>query len=254
MAGITPPPSSGGGGDGLDSGEVQALIDASIASKAPTANPTFTGNVVVPDADAATEAMNRQASDARYATAAGLTGAPHQVGASGMWYPNAPDRPSASAMTDGRAYMVPLWVPVAFTLTAMGIYVTTQIAASSIQAAVYDDDDGGLPGTRLLDVNSGATWDSTSTGFKTTTGLSLALTPGMYWIGARAAGGAPSVPMTSDQIHGMPVGASPVTDPNSANTAQFAGAIFSTQGSLPSDVSSWTYGIVAAGPQLLLKR
>jgi hypothetical protein len=34
---------------------------------APKANPTFTGNVVVPDADAATEAMNQQASDARYA-------------------------------------------------------------------------------------------------------------------------------------------------------------------------------------------
>jgi hypothetical protein len=50
----------------LDEAAVQALIDSSIASKAPIANPTFTGNVVVPDADAATEAMNRQTSDARF--------------------------------------------------------------------------------------------------------------------------------------------------------------------------------------------
>jgi hypothetical protein len=105
-----------------------------------------------------------------------------------------------------------------------------------------------------LDVNSGATWDSTSTGFKTTTGLSLALTPGFYWLGVRAAGGAPTVVMTIDQLHGVPVGASPVTDPNSANTAQFAGALYSTQGSLPSDVSAWTYAIATSGPQLLLKR
>lgn len=41
-------------------------VTNSLALKAPLASPTFTGNVVVPDADAATEAMNRQTSDARY--------------------------------------------------------------------------------------------------------------------------------------------------------------------------------------------
>lgn len=44
----------------------QAEIDALSGTYAPLANPTFSGNVVVPDADAATEAMNRQTSDARY--------------------------------------------------------------------------------------------------------------------------------------------------------------------------------------------
>lgn len=45
-------------------------IEATLPTLAPLASPTFTGNVVVPDADAATEAMNRQTSDARYPQAA----------------------------------------------------------------------------------------------------------------------------------------------------------------------------------------
>lgn len=46
---------------------VDALFAALSNTYAPLANPTFTGNVVVPDADAATEALNRQTGDARYA-------------------------------------------------------------------------------------------------------------------------------------------------------------------------------------------
>lgn len=53
-------------------GSVTAAVNVSTSLAtldgryAPIANPTFTGNVVVPDADAATEAMNRQTADARY--------------------------------------------------------------------------------------------------------------------------------------------------------------------------------------------
>ncbi len=48
----------------------QDVVFDALALKAPLASPTFTGDVVVPDADAATEAMNRQTSDARYAALA----------------------------------------------------------------------------------------------------------------------------------------------------------------------------------------
>jgi hypothetical protein len=50
-----------------------AALEAADALRAPIANPTFTGNVIVPDADAATEAMNRQTSDARYPQSSTLT-------------------------------------------------------------------------------------------------------------------------------------------------------------------------------------
>jgi len=46
---------------------VSTAAQTALDLKAPLANPTFTGNVVVPDADAATEALNRQTGDARYA-------------------------------------------------------------------------------------------------------------------------------------------------------------------------------------------
>lgn len=47
-------------------GAVDGAIQTELDTKAPINNPTFTGNVVVPDADAATEALNRQTGDARY--------------------------------------------------------------------------------------------------------------------------------------------------------------------------------------------
>lgn len=63
--GVDPDPA----GDGIPD-DLQAALNGQFA---PLANPTFTGNVVVPDADAATEAMNRQTSDARYNLQSSLT-------------------------------------------------------------------------------------------------------------------------------------------------------------------------------------
>lgn len=54
------------GGTGMSATDVEAAIDELATEKANLASPTFTGDVVVPDANAATEAMNRQTSDARY--------------------------------------------------------------------------------------------------------------------------------------------------------------------------------------------
>ena len=55
-------PTADADGEAVNKGQ----MDAADALKAPINDPTFTGNVVVPDADADTEALNRRTADARH--------------------------------------------------------------------------------------------------------------------------------------------------------------------------------------------
>lgn len=52
----------------------QNVVFDALATKAPLANPTFTGNVVIPAADADNEALNRATADARYPVILEYTG------------------------------------------------------------------------------------------------------------------------------------------------------------------------------------
>jgi hypothetical protein len=134
----------------------------------------------------------------------------------------------------------------------MAIWCSTLGASSTTVAAVYDDDNVGLPGTRLLDVNSGAAWDTNTTGMKKTTGLSLALTQGLYWVGILSLTAAPTLVHRTSGSWGIPYQS---TDPPDVsgyqNAAGFQGG--SAKTSLPTDVSSWTFTGTATVPQPLLK-
>jgi hypothetical protein len=239
MAGITPPASGGG----------------STAGLATLASPTFTGDVVVPNADAATEAMNRQTSDARYAGIAAPTGVTSGLGIPGLWY-GYPGyaRGSNVAMQANAPYYQPLFIPVAKTIVAAGMYVVTGAASSFIHAAIYDDDDGGFPGTRLFDINGGAPWDgSANNTFRSTASLSMALTPGMYWIAVMAVGGTPAVNVHADMVTGMPLAGDPVS-----YTPQDMRMVPSpaTPTTLIADVSAYTYtygGSASSTPIVWLK-
>lgn len=111
-----------------------AVFDA-LALKAPLTSPTFTGDVVVPDADAATEAMNRQTSDARYAPKATF---PVLIGVA------LSDETTAITTGTGTAY---IHAPFAFTLTSVKAEVNT---VSSSGAITVDINEGAGAGTSVL--------------------------------------------------------------------------------------------------------
>lgn len=106
-----------------------------LALLAPLASPTFTGNVVVPDADAATEAMNRQTSDARYAPKATF---PVLIGIALS--------DETTTITTGTAKAC-IHAPFAFTLTAVKAEVNT---VSSSGVVTVDINEGAGAGTTLL--------------------------------------------------------------------------------------------------------
>jgi hypothetical protein len=250
MGKITPPPSSGGGGGGLDESEVQALIDSSITSKAPLASPTFTGTPAAPTAAVGTNTT--QVATTAHVQSSKL-GVPSQFGMTGAWYPVIGGGVlSTLAVTAGRPYFTPMFIPRAMTLVQFGTWCQTGAASSAVHCAVYDDDDGGYPGTRLYDINGGAPWDSTAnTTWRETTGLTVTLAAGAYWVGVLAVGGTPTIASnTSSGGYGIPVGGASIgSDPNAANVSGFQAGLYETTGSrttLPSDVSSWTLANIAA--------
>jgi hypothetical protein len=130
----------------------------------------------------------------------------------------------------------------------MGIWCTTLGASSTVVAAVYDDDDGGYPGTRLADVNSGAAWDTNTTGFKSTSSLSISLSAGFYWIATLSLTATPALSSSNQWAAGVPI----VTTPVSNNPHFFRDATGSRT-SLPTDVSAYTFEVTTSIPVVYLK-
>ena len=81
-------------------------------------------------------------------------------------------------MTADRLYLMPLQIPNAITATRIGINVTTGVSGLA-RLGIYADSGGSPSGAPLLDAG---TVDTTTTGEKEIT-ISLALQPGLYWIG-----------------------------------------------------------------------
>lgn len=96
---------------------------------------------------------------------------------------------SLAAPTQSRLRIAPITIPHAVTADRIASDVTTAAASSTLRWVVYSDD-GGYPGTNLLD--TGASGDSTTTGVKEAT-ISLDLSAGRYWLGVVAQGGNPTL-------------------------------------------------------------
>jgi hypothetical protein len=186
-------------------------------------------------------------------TNAGVVG---QGGITGVWYTVPVVRPgNAAALTAGQIRFIPWWVPRSLTLAEIGIWITTGAGSSTMVAAVYDDDNSGKPGTRLLDINSGAAWDTSSSGFKTTTGLSLAVSPGFYWLAILPLTAGPSCISSADPVYGAPAGATVgATITATADFTGTGGLFKSSQSSLGSSaVGLGTLGAAGSSPLLLVK-
>lgn len=98
---------------------------------APIANPTFTGNVVVPDADAATEALNRQTGDARYAPLAAIPLAYRLSPLSDTYI----DSQNATTNNDGGAALVigSSWASTSFARRALLTFDTSALAGLTVR-------------------------------------------------------------------------------------------------------------------------
>jgi hypothetical protein len=158
-------------------------------------------------------------------------------------------RSAGAALSVGKPHFVPLFVPVAKTITEVGIWVSTVATGSTVVAAIYLDDANGMPGTRVLNINSSSPWDTTTgNGFKVTTGMSQQLAPGTYWVAYLAVGGAPTVISTPDPTVGVPLPANPAN----GSSFYFRDSIGSRT-SLPADVSGYSYEVTSSAPIFFVK-
>ena len=101
----------------------------------------------------------------------------------GRWFTNGIFNPQGSAFTNvaNTIRYVPFYLDQDITVTRMGINVVSAGAASSTcRLGIYtNDSSNNQPSTRLVDTG---TIDLVATGPKSVTGLSVALTKGLYWM------------------------------------------------------------------------
>jgi len=94
---------------------------------------------------------------------------------------------SGAALTANQEYYVPILITMGGVLAGVQFEVTTNVAASNMKHALYNQGSDGLPGTKIVDFVTTAT---ATTGIKTDTASAswtpagkVALSPGIYWIG-----------------------------------------------------------------------
>jgi hypothetical protein len=99
----------------------------------------------------------------------------------GRWFTNGIFNPVGASFTNvaNTIRYVPFYIDQDITVTRMGINVVTAGAASSTcRLGIYTNNGTNQPSTRLVDTG---TIDLVATGPKSVTGLSVALTKGLYW-------------------------------------------------------------------------
>ena len=107
----------------------------------------------------------------------------NQFRKSGRWYTQALFGPANGtiAMVINQIVYVPFWVDSSFTLTGLGVNVTTiGSAGSTARLGLYSNDATTTkPLTKLVETS---TFAADTLGAKPMTGLSVALTKGLYWM------------------------------------------------------------------------
>jgi hypothetical protein len=176
----------------------------------------------------------------------------------GRWYaaPNFGSVSTSITLNNGALRATPFWVPNAVTVQAIACEVTTGGGAGALyRAGIYADDGTGRPGALLLDAGtfSVAAGDPGVPGVLTITGLSTALTPGVYWI-AGVVQGNPAPQPTLRTI--TPAGIMPNIDfgtstPTAAEITAGVNATGSQTGALP---NPFVYSSVSsAAPRIYIQ-
>lgn len=152
-------------------------------------------------------------------------------------HPTSVSSPSAIAYPAGVLDLGPLWLG-AGTYDAVAFHVTVAGSTGCVtRVAVYDGGTGGQPGSLLLETSA---VDTTSTGLKTITGLSLVIPSGgkLVWAGA-VNQGAPTTPASI-----IVLGLHPMYSVDSTASIQFPRGLCyrstGTTGSVPATAAAFT--------------
>lgn len=133
------------------------------------------------------------------------TGSYAAAGFAGKWPAGTHLQPhlgsTTAALTNDVVRYTPIWVPEARTLAEIAVETTASASLGGVlRLGVYSSNSSGRPSTRLLDAG---TVDATvAAGLLAKTGLSLALTEGLYWA-AVVSQGSPLTPPTLRALLGF---------------------------------------------------
>lgn len=212
-------PSLAGGGNTGTFGQVYVLANQEPSAKILTNGPIIS-------------ASNQEVASAVHA---GYTAGRYYYGV------NANSGVFAAALAAGILYFAPFFCGTRKTFTKIGVRVTTAVAASNLQLAIYRSDGLGVPTTKVL---STASISAATTGAKEAT-ISRQLEAGLYFL-AVASDAAISINWYTD-FWQLTVGAT--TDNGSESTLLSAG----TFGTWP-DYPTITYSAISnANPQIWMR-
>ena len=115
------------------------------------------------------------------------------------WMISGPGNTGATFVLNSNVgYFSPLLVTKSITVKAIGVDITSGGSAGAlVRLGIYNDTGSGSPGTVLLDAGTTA---ATGTG-AVSIGISITLTPGLYWLVA-AGQGAPATQPTLEALFG----------------------------------------------------
>jgi hypothetical protein len=169
---------------------------------------------------------------------------------------------SSSTLTYGTLRLCPVAVTVPFTLSAAGVEFTAQgDPASVFRTAIYNDDGTGFPYKLVADCGSISTGTSNSGSVATggTAGIyaftlptSVAVPPGLYWVGGALQGGSVTQPTFRTAQFGSQFAAG--LSFLATNQSAFGYSMTGVTGAMPSQFTAFTSaGTVGTFPRILFK-
>jgi hypothetical protein len=131
-----------------------------------------------------------------------------------------------TSVTANRMYFTVALIPSPITITSLSMRVVNAAASVTIRLGIYD-----WAGNLITGSPTG-TLNSTTTGIKTISGLSISVAPGLYFFGVVAQGGTPGFAGYSGQ--------NPYLPQTALNTATTFGVYTTVSGAVPSTLGTVT--------------
>lgn len=159
---------------------------------------------------------------------------------SGWWLATGISYTTNAALTINNLYAVPIYIPRAGTLTAVGAEFTvasTEATTPVMRLGVFADDGAGRPGALLADAGTFSVASGTTPGQVSLT-TSISVTPGWYWVSAVVQGASSTPPTVRTNSTGVTVGVPSMA--SNTSTAKTAMYVTGVTGSLGASYAGWT--------------
>lgn len=105
---------------------------------------------------------------------------------SGNWYVHSEMTTTLGKLGTASMAAVPFFLGKPATMNGIGIVATDTTVGCTFRMGIYADNGSGVPTTKL--VECGTVAGSSTTGFKSITGWTLAMNPGLYWLACASQG------------------------------------------------------------------